>query len=52
MRMTESQLVNGFRDLMKRLYTREFTQWRRDRFRQNYKAARLQRRRHVAEAAA
>jgi radical SAM superfamily enzyme YgiQ (UPF0313 family) len=52
MRMTETQLVEGFRDLMKRLYSREFTKWRRDQFRRHYCSARRQRRRPpVAEAA-
>jgi radical SAM superfamily enzyme YgiQ (UPF0313 family) len=52
MRMTESQLVEGFRTLMKRLYGREFTQWRRDRFRRNCTAARQQRRQLPAVAGA
>lgn len=50
MGMTETQLVEGFRDLMKRLYSREFTQWRRDRFRSHYTASRRQRRQLLAAA--
>lgn len=49
MRMTEMQLVEGFRNLMKRLYSQEFTRWRRDRFRRHYRAARRHRRQLLAE---
>jgi radical SAM superfamily enzyme YgiQ (UPF0313 family) len=42
--MTETQLVEGFRELAKRLYSQEFTQWRRDQFRRHYTASRRQRR--------
>ena len=52
MRMTETQLVEGFRDLMKRLYSLEFTQWRRDQFRRHYSAARRQRRQLLAATGA
>jgi len=43
--MTGAQLVAGFHALSKRLYSSEFTEWRRARFRQRYRAARWQRRR-------
>jgi hypothetical protein len=50
--MTETQLVEGFRDLARRLYSREFTQWRRDRFRRHYTTARRRRRQPLVAAGA
>lgn len=50
--MTATQLREGFHGLAKRLYSQEFTQWRRDRFRRQYTTARRQRRQRLVAAGA
>jgi len=44
MGMTATQLVDGFHALSKRLYSEEFTKWRRTQFLRQYRAARRRRR--------
>jgi radical SAM superfamily enzyme YgiQ (UPF0313 family) len=50
--MTATRLIEGFHDLTRRLYSDEFTRWRRQLFLRRYRAAWRQRRRtHAAEGA-
>lgn len=46
--MGRDELVQGFRDLARRLYSDSFTEWRRDNFRRKYLRAHRRRKNHLS----